>query len=480
MGQDEGPVHGTLLAIDRADPRSLHEQLEQALRAAIRSGRLAAGTRLPSTRGLSAELGVSRGVVTAAYGQLAAEGYLVTRQGAPVRVGEAIRGAVARPAARSLMSQFAYDMRPGLPDLAAFPRQRWLRSQGAAMRRAPFAAFGELDPRGAPELRDALAAYLDRARGTAADPELLLVCTGFAQGLSLTCRWLRVYGIERVAVEEPGWHTHRLIIEQAGLSAVPIPVDGGGLDVDVLRASDAGVVIVTPAHQFPTGAVLTRDRRAALLDWAERGDRLIIEDDYDAELRLDGIAVGALQGLAPERVLYIGSASKRLAPALRLGWMLLPSWLTWPLVSNKSVEDGGSDMLGQLALADLIASGELDRHLRRMCQRYDKRRRALLDAVRELLPALRLRDDPAGLHETVQLPASVDEPALLAAAARRGVGLEGLSRHRHASHGRPGLLAGYGNLSEPALKEAVRRLADAFAEVTASGPARRRSSSSAG
>jgi GntR family transcriptional regulator/MocR family aminotransferase len=462
-----GPVDSRLVAVDRADPRPLHEQLERALRASIRSGRLAAGTRLPSTRGLSAQLGVSRAVVTAAYTQLAAEGYLVTRQGAPVRVSEAIRGAADRPAARSLVTGFAYDLRPGLPDIAGFPRSRWLHALTAAWRRAPAALLANPDPRGIPELRDALARYLDRVRGAAADPELMLVCNGFTQGLSLTCRWLRSYGVERIAVEDPGWHPHRLVLEQAGIVAVPVPVDGDGLDVAALVATDAAAVVVTPAHHFPTGAVLARDRRAALLEWAERHDRLIIEDDYDAELRFDGMAVGALQGLAPERVLYIGSASKRLAPGLRLAWMLLPSWLTWPVVSAKSVEDSGSEVLGQLALTDLIARGELDRHLRRMRLRYAARRVSLLAALGERLPAAVMGDDRAGLHELVLLPASVDEPSVLAAAARRDVGLEGLSWHRHTADGPAGLLIGYANQPEPALEQAVRRLAEAVTEVGA-------------
>lgn len=466
MGIDSGPVAGTLVTIERDDPRPLHEQLEQALRAGIRSGRLAAGTRLPSTRALSTQLGVSRGVVSGAYGQLAAEGYLSMRQGAPVRVSDAIALAIARPAARSLAVRFAYDLRPGLPDLAGFPRGRWHRALSAGWRQAPTDAMGDLDPRGAPELRTAVGAYLDRVRGTAADPELMLISTGFRQGLSLACRWLANYGAQRVAVEDPGWHPHRLIIEQSGLTVVPVAVDRDGLDPDALEAAGVTAVVVTPAHQFPTGAVLSPTRRSALLHWAERNDALIIEDDYDSELRFDGIAPGALQGLAPDRVLYIGSASKRLAPALRLGWALLPSWLTWPMVSGKAVEDNGTELLGQLALAELIASGELDRHLRRMRQRYAIRRQTLLEALHAHLPGARTCHDPAGLHENVALPADIDEPRLLAAAARRGVGVEALSQHRYSTGGRPGLLVGYANVSEPALHQAIHRLAAAVAELT--------------
>jgi GntR family transcriptional regulator / MocR family aminotransferase len=461
----KGPVSwGLLVSVDPADPRALHEQLEQVLRSAIRSGRLPPGSRLPSSRSLSAQLGISRGVVSWAYGQLAAEGYLVTRQGSPARVSEAIRGALVRPSARALATPFTYDLRPG-PDLASFPRDGWQRSLRDAWRRAPAAGLGDLDPRGIPDLRDALAAYLDRVRGTAADPELMLVCVGFAQGLSLTCRWLRSHGVERIAVEDPGWHQHRLIAEQAGLEVIPIPTDDAGLDLPALERSDAEAVVVTPAHHFPTGAVLAPERRAALLEWAELNDRLIVENDYDTELRYEGVAVGALQGLAPERVLYIGSASNRLAPGLRLGWMLLPSWLTWPLVSAKSVEDSGTEVLGQMALADFISRGELDRHLRRMRLRYAKRRRTLLEMVRELVPAARTRADPAGTFELVELPGGVDEPGLLAAAARRGVGLEGLSWHHSRDVRSPGVLVGYAGVSEPALVQGVRLLAEAIAEV---------------
>lgn len=464
VARDEGPVAGVLVRVDAAEPRPLHEQLEQSLRSAIRSGRLPAGSRLPSTRALSAELGISRGVVSGAYGQLAAEGYLVTRQGAPVRVSDAIRGAPERPSARSLATPFEYDLRPG-PDVSLFPRDRWQRALREALRRTPAAALAEPDPRGLPELRDAIAAYLDRVRGTAADPELLMICAGFSQGLSLACRWLRSHDVERIAVEDPGWHRHRLVAEQANLDVIPVPVDEHGLDVAALAASHPVAVILTSAHHFPTGAVLSPQRRAALLDWADRSDSVIIEDDYDSELRFDGIAVGALQGLAPERVLYIGSASKRLAPGLRLGWMLMPSWLTWPLISAKSMEDTGNDVLGQLALAEFVARGELDRHLRRMRQAYTKRRQTLIAAVRQLLPAVRVRNDPAGVLELLDLPSGVEESSLIAAAARRGIGLEGLSLHRSSDENVGGLLASYAALPEPSLLQATRRLAGAFADV---------------
>jgi GntR family transcriptional regulator / MocR family aminotransferase len=449
-----------LVELRRGDDLPLHEQIERALREAIRNGRLRAGALLPSSRTLAAELGVSRGVVTTAYDQLAAEGYLQTRQGAPVRVTRSVRAQSARRPAPSLVAEFAYDFSPGLPDLAGFPRDRWLRSLRRAWRETPLDAVGYGDPRGVPELRDALADYLVRVRGAAADPEQLLVCTGFRQGLSLTCRWLRANGIERVALEDPGWHAQRLIVEEAGLEVIPIPVDDDGIRVAALGASDAEAVVVTAAHQFPTGVVLGARRRADLIEWAERGDRLIIEDDYDAEL--GGEPVGALQGLAPDRVLYIGSASKRLTPGMRLGWMLPPSWMSWALISAKAIEDAGSESSGQLALADFIARGELGRHLRRMRLRYARRREALLGALARELPDWRPRASGGGLHSLVELPAGVDEPALLASAARHGLGLEGLSLHSYAGDCPPGLVLGHAHLAEAAIERGVRLMKESL------------------
>jgi GntR family transcriptional regulator/MocR family aminotransferase len=250
-----------LVALDRDGEQPMYEQVERTLRSAIRAGRLPAGARLPSSRALAAELGISRGVVTSAYGQLAAEGYLETRQGAPVRVAPGVRSQPARPPAPPLQPKFAYDFTPGLPDLAGFPRDRWLRSLRAAWRETALDALGYGDPRGLPELREALAEYLGRVRGAAPEPEHVIVCTGFRQGLSLTSRWLRAIGIEQVALEEPGWHAQRLIAEEAGLTVTPIPVDDEGIDVGLLELSGADAVVVTPAHQFPTGVVLSARAR---------------------------------------------------------------------------------------------------------------------------------------------------------------------------------------------------------------------------
>jgi GntR family transcriptional regulator/MocR family aminotransferase len=466
-----GPVAGPelLIGLDRDSPLALHEQVERSIRVGVRSGRLAAGMRMPSTRGLASELGVSRGVVTEAYGQLVAEGYLTSTQGAPVRVTSAIRASAPRAPARSLLPEFAYHFHPGLPDLASFPRDRWLRSLRTALRESPHDAVGYPDPRGVPALREVLGDYLGRVRGTAADPEHVMLCTGFTQGFSLLCRVLGSEGVRAVALEDPGWHTHRLIVEQAGLEVVPIPLDAHGLIVSELEESGAAVAVLTPAHQFPTGRVLSPERRAALVEWAESEERLIVEDDFDGEYHYGRAAVGAIQGLAPERVVYIGSASKRLAPGMRLGWMLLPSWLAWQMISVKAIEDGGSEVLGQLALCDFIARGELDRHLRRMRLRYQERRDALLDALSHSLPDASPGDGAAGLFELIELPGDVDEAALLAAAGRRGVGAEGLALHRFTAIGAPGVLLGFGNLSVPAIGRGVRLLGEAYAEVSAAG-----------
>ncbi len=425
----------------------------------MRSGRLAAGTRLPSSRALAAELGISRGVVLEAYTQLIAEGYLTASQGAPTRVAQTPSTERPPVPATSLEARYEYEFDPGLPDLVAFPREAWLRCMRAATREAQFGELGYGDPRGAPQLRNELMAYLSRVRNAAPEPEHTIVCAGFTQGFAALCRTLRDRGVERIAVERPGWPQHRLAAEQAGLQPQPIRVDEDGIDVSELAASGCEVVVVTPAHQFPTGAVLSSERRAALLEWAEDQDALIVEDDYDSELRYDRLAVGALQGLAPERVCQIGSLSKRLAPGLRLGWVLSPSWLGGALTYEKGVADGGSPLLEQLALAELIARGELDRHLRRMRLHYRTRREALVQALARHIPTARTGGIAAGLFALVLLPGPIDEHALVSAAAARGVRVDSLGGEI------PGLVLGFGNTTEPAIERGVAVLAQAIAEL---------------
>lgn len=329
-----------------------------------------------------------------------------------------------------------------------------------ALRQAPFAALASPDPRGAPELRNELMAYLGRVRGAAPEPEHTVLCGGFADGFSALCRVLRARGVERIAIETPGSPAHRLAAAAAGLDPVGVAVDGLGIDVDQVAASGCEVVLITPAHQYPTGVVLAPERRADLLEWAEDEDALIVEDDYDSELRYDRMAVGALQGLAPERVCQIGSASLRLVPALRLGWLLCPSWLTGALTYELGVSGGGPPMIDQLALCDLIARGELDRHLRRMRGRYRSRREALLDALGRRLPDATVHGIPAGTFTMVALPEGLRADAVSTAAAGCGVSV------RMAEPAVNALVLGYASLAEPAIDRAMGLLAGAAAGLS--------------
>jgi GntR family transcriptional regulator / MocR family aminotransferase len=358
-----------------------------------------------------------------------------------------------------------------VPDLAAFPRDSWIRSLRTAIQRSAFAALAEGDPRGTPELRNELLRYLGQVRGAAPEPEHTLICAGFTQGFAILCRALRQRGLGRIAIEDPGWARHRLIAELAGLEPVPVAVDGDGIDVDRLRASGCETVVLTPAHQFPTGVVLAAERRTALLEWADDEDALIVEDDYDSELRYDRMALGALQGLAPERVCHIGSASKRLAPGIGLGWLLSPSWLTGALTYEKALADGGTPAVDQLALAEFISRGELDRHLRRMRLRYRRRREVLVQALASAIPGSRVTGVAAGLHVLVELGPGVDEQTILSAAGARGIAAEGLSWHRAGAVGAPGLVLGFANLSEPAIEQGIRVLGEAAAGAAAAGAA---------
>src|SRR5258707_3300016 len=366
MGRKSGPVLELLLRVDRAARQPLHTQVEHGLREAIRGGRMTAGTPVPSSRARARELGVARSVVIDAYAQLCAEGYLRARAGSRTTVAAtAVTRAPRRATAAGGAPVAVYDFHPGVPDLAAFPARAWTTSLQRALTRAPHAALGYPDPRGAPGPRQVLGGYLARARGTLTDPDQLFICAGTVQGLRLICQALHAAGTRRIGVEDPCWLFDRSIPVRVGLEPLPVSVDQHGLRVEELDRLAVQAVIVTPAQQFPTGVVLSPGRRAALLDWAVRNDAIVIEDDYDAEYRYDRDPVGALQGLAPDHVIYAGSASKVLAPGLRLGWLLVPGHLTGALSSEKIHADLGSDVPSQLALADFIQTGELDRHLPR-------------------------------------------------------------------------------------------------------------------
>jgi len=450
-----------LLRLDRTLPEPLGSQLERELREAIRSGRLGTGERLPSSRALAGELGVSRGLVLDCYQQLQAEGYLTTRTGSATRVAAGAYLQPAPPVPAAPPSRLAVDFRPGLPDLSSFPRRDWLWALREAAREAPTGAFGYGDPRGSAALREVLAAYLRRVRGAVADPERLVICSGFAQGLNLILRALARQGVRRVAVEDPGDLDQPAIAARAGLQAVPVRVDQEGVDVASLAASDARAVVLTPAHQSPTGVVLAAQRRQALVAWTNERDATIIEDDYDAEFRYDREPVGAVQGLAPDRVALLGTVSKSLAPAMRLGWIVCPAALAEAIAHEKDLDDRGSPWLDQLALATLVQSGRYDRHLRRMRASYARRRATLVNALTEHAPQVELHGLAAGFHAVAHLPDSLSEPAVVSAAGARSIGLYGMSRYRSSgATSPPQLVLGFGNLREGAIAQGITTIRD--------------------
>jgi len=450
-----------LLRLDRTLPEPLGSQLERELREAIRSGRLGTGERLPSSRALAGKLGVSRGLVLDCYQQLQAEGYLTTRTGSATRVAAGAYLQPAPPVPAAPPSRLAVDFRPGLPDLSSFPRRDWLWALREAAREAPTGAFGYGDPRGSAALREVLAAYLRRVRGAVADPERLVICSGFAQGLNLILRALARQGVRRVAVEDPGDLDQPAIAARAGLQAVPVRVDQEGVDVASLAASDARAVVLTPAHQSPTGVVLAAQRRQALVAWTNERDATIIEDDYDAEFRYDREPVGAVQGLAPDRVALLGTVSKSLAPAMRLGWIVCPAALAEAIAHEKDLDDRGSPWLDQLALATLVQSGRYDRHLRRMRASYARRRATLVNALTEHAPQVELHGLAAGFHAVAHLPDSLSEPAVVSAAGARSIGLYGMSRYRSSgATSPPQLVLGFGNLREAAIAQGITTIRD--------------------
>jgi GntR family transcriptional regulator/MocR family aminotransferase len=433
-------------------------QIERALREAIRARRLAPGARIPGSRTLAQDLGVSRGVVVEAFEQLIAEGYLTARSGARTFVAEGV--ALRPPAAPEPRPPILrFDFRPGLPDVSLFPREEWGRALRRVMRelRPEQLAYG--DPRGSAELRSALADYLGRVRGVLAPPRQVLICTGFAQALGIAARALFKSGIRRLGMEDPSHPDQRRIVSEAGLVPVAVPVDEGGLRVDGLERARLRAVLVTPAHQFPTGSVLAPERRRELLAWASRRAGFVIEDDYDAEYRYDRSPVGALQGLAADRVVYAGSASKILAPALRLGWLVVPVALLGLAAEIKTIADLGSSALDQLAYAEFLRGGELDRHLRRMRPVYERRRDALLAALARHCPRWRPVGAAAGLHLVAELPAGADEARLVREAAARSVRLYPMSHYRFGGAGSPALVLGYAHLSEGQIGAAVARMA---------------------
>jgi GntR family transcriptional regulator / MocR family aminotransferase len=456
-----GPTE-LLVALDRASSLPLRVQMEQQLREAIRSGRLRAGDRVPASRTLATDLGVSRGLVQECYLQLQAEGYLTSQVGSATRVAETATTTRATPppavVARDRPRLIA-DFESGVPDLGSVPRTDWAWAVREVCRTAPNGAFDYGDARGAAELRQVLSAYLRRVRAVDAGADQVVVCVGMAQALAVV---LRAAAPTVVAVEDPGsFGTVTAAVSPARCEVVPVPVDERGLDVAALARTPARAVVVTPAHQWPTGVVLAPERRHALIAWARDHDALIVEDDYDAEFRYDREPVGTLQGLAPDRVAALGTVSKSLAPALRLGWAVVPGRLVEAVTAVKRAADRGTAGIDQLALALLIESGRYDRHLRRMRGEYAARRDALVTALAGCAPDLRVTGLAAGFHAVVELPAGTDVAGLVERARQRGVGLYPMSRYR--SDGRaepPQLIFGFGNVGVRAIRAGIEAIGD--------------------
>lgn len=450
----------------------MRAQLERELRAAIRSGRLRAGTKLPPSRVLSDELQVSRGVVVEAYSQLVAEGYLVARSGDGTRIAP---GLAQQPPARRAPSGAArrvrYELRSGVPDLSFFPRRDWHSAMATVLRELPDAAL-VYAPRPYTsrqtmrQLRLALAEYLGRVRAVVADPERVFASAGAAHGMEILWRTLRQRGARQVATEDPVWPVIQDTITQTGLKVVPVAVDEHGLNVDALEDTDVDAVVVSPAHQYPTGVVLAPERRSQLIAWARRRGALIVEDDYDAEYRYDREPLASLQGLAPDCVAYVGTTSKTLAPGLRLGWVLVPSHLVGETAEYHAAAGAVPSVLMQATYATLLARGDIDRHLRRARLRYRTRRNALIAELQQALPEARLAGAAAGLHLIAWLPEDADEAAITDAAARRGVALHSL--HQQCSVTAPlppALILGYGMITEASIPRAVQELAGAIQEA---------------
>ncbi|MBB4715972.1 GntR family transcriptional regulator/MocR family aminotransferase [Streptomyces luteogriseus] len=455
---------GSDLHLELTGPGGRRAALIRALREAVRSGRLAPGTRLPPYRSLAADLGVARNTVADAYAELVAEGWLTARQGSGTRV--AARAEPLRPAARVPKKAPPrargprHDLMQGTPDVSAFPRTAWLASYRRALQQAPNEVFGPGDPAGRPELREALTEYLARARGVRTAPDRIVICSGFAHALRL----LFAGGVLRgpLAVEAYGLGFHREVLAAAGVRTVPLPLDEHGARVDRLGRERA--VLLTPAHQFPTGGPLHPARRAAVIDWAGARDGLILEDDYDGEFRYDRKPVGAVQGLDPERVIHIGSVSKSLSPAVRLGWMVLPERYVGAVLAAKGEREAWASVLDQLSLADFIVSGSYDRHVRRMRQRYRGRRDQLVAALAVHAPHIEATGVAAGLHAVLRLPPGTEASAVKAA-AWQGIALDGLAAFRHPETDMPaddGLVVGYATPSEHAYGPALEALCGAL------------------
>ena len=442
----------------------LRAGLTKALRDAVRTGRLAPGTRLPSSRSLATDLGIARNTVAGSYAELIAEGWLTAQQGSGTRVATRAEPVTSAPRNPPPRRRPVHGLMPGWPNLAEFPRAQWLAAARRALTNAPHAALGYGDPLGRIELRSALAEYLARSRGVYADTSRIVICSGFHHGLTLMAQVLKARRVRAVAVESYGFDTYRHVLADAGLRTPSLRVDENGARTDYLaELRGVGAVLLTPAHQYPTGVELRPARRATAVDWARRAGALILEDDYDGEFRYDRQPVGALQSLDPDRVVYFGSASKSLAPGLRLGWMVAPDSLIPEIVAAKGQVDWSST-LEQLTLAEFITSGAYDRHVRAMRLRYRRRRDQLIGALAERAPGIRVSGISAGLQAVLELPHG-SECAVVEAAARHGLAAAGLNDFRYEGDDpsllepdRDALVVGYAAPSDSAWSGALDAL----------------------
>jgi GntR family transcriptional regulator / MocR family aminotransferase len=450
-------LHLDLREAIRPGARGVRDLLITALRDAVRSGRLTAGTLLPPSRNLAADLGVARNTVAEAYAELVAEGWLASRQGAGTWVvTTATRQPPARP--RGAHGEPRHNFMPGSPDVAEFPRTGWVASTRRALAAAPNEALRMSDPRGRPELRDALAEYLARARGVRSSAETIVICAGARHGVELLSRVFR--GDRPIAVEAYGLFYFREAITALNVATVPIGLDDDGAVIADLDHLDVPAVLLTPAHHSPHGMSLHPARRTAAVEWAQRRGGYVIEDDYDGELRYDRQPVGAMQSLAPDRVVYLGSASKSLSPALRLGWMAVPDDLLEPVLDAAGGQPFHVDAISQLTMADFITSGQYDRHIRRMRARYRRRRDALVEALRPF--DVGIRGLSAGLSLLLTLPDGAEHD-VLRRAGDAGVALSGLAIMRHPGAGAEvpdpdGVIVGFGTPAEHAFPAAVEAL----------------------
>jgi GntR family transcriptional regulator / MocR family aminotransferase len=455
-----------LLSLDAS--HGLRLGIESAIRQAIQDGRLRPGEKLPSSRSLARDLGVARGTVSEAYSQLAAEGYLGSRQGAASQVVWA-PPARSVPAARPAEQAARWDLRPGLPGGSSFPRHTWARAARRVLPRIPEDAFGYGDCQGTAELRVALASYLGRARNVRSDPAGLMICGGFTEALAIVCEVLRRSGATAMAMEDPCAPRYRQIVSDAGLRVVPVACDGEGIQTAALARTPAQAVLVTPAHQYPLGVTLSPGRRGALIEWARARDGLVVEDDYDGEFRFGRPPVGALQQMDPDHVVYVGTASKTLGPGLRLGWMTLPPPARDPARQVKERLNRGNAVIDQFVLADLIGSGEFDRHVRRLRAAYRRRRDQLLAALAGSVPGAVVTGIAAGMHLLLRPPGEVSGEAILAAAQRHSLWLHTLADYQHfpAAPGSSQVIVGYGTPADHAFRPAL----DALMAVLTSLPA---------